>query len=73
MQALFTKMVGILNSRPIFYDENHVVCVKDWICPSFQAASNDEESIKDLVNTSDTNFEDFMKLFKEKVITGIFQ
>ena len=73
MQALFTKMVGILNSRPIFYDEDHIVCVKDLICPSFQATSNDEESIKDLVNASDTNFEDFMKLFKEKVIAGNFQ
>ena len=73
LQELFTKMVGVLNSRPIFYTDNHIVCVKDLICPSFHDKSDDEQSVKSLVDATDRHFEAFMQLFKTKVINGNFQ
>ena len=73
MQELFTKMVGVLNSRPIFYTDNHIVYVKDLICPSFHDKSDDEKSVKSLVDATDRDFQDFMQFFKTKVIKGNFQ
>ena len=68
LQRLFQKTCGLLNCRPIFYNEENYVSVKSLTCPGFSTDSLDQ-----ILSDVDCNFKTFLEFFDISIIDGSFQ
>ena len=68
LMRLFQKSCGLLNSRPIFYNEENYVSVKSLTCPGFSS-----ESLDQILSDVESNFRTFLEIFDNSIIDGSFQ
>ena len=68
LDRLFKKACGLLNSRPIFYNDTEFVSVKSLTCPGFGS-----DNLKEILSENDTNFQTFLNLFDQAIVSGQYQ
>jgi hypothetical protein len=73
LQAVFCRIIGLLNSRPLIFCESECILVRDLYCPAFVKSPDDEETVEKLVEKSDEHFGQFVRLFNESIVAGSFQ
>ena len=70
LKKLFSKIVGLLNERPILSDNNSLITVKDLMYPSTHDSATDFKHFSEQV---DKNFDNFITLFEQEITLGSFQ
>ena len=70
LKKLFSKIVGLLNERPILSDNNSLITVKDLMYPSTNDSATDFKHFSEQV---DKNFDNFITLFEQEITLGSFQ
>ena len=64
LKKLFSKIVGLLNERPILSDNDIIITVKDLMYPSTNDSTTD---IKHFSDDVDKNFDKFVTLFEQEI------
>ena len=72
LSSTFCKIAAQLNERPICYDENCLVTVKDLLYPCVDTEEG-KCSIKTLIESHDSAFESFQEAFTKHISLGHFQ
>jgi hypothetical protein len=73
LQAVFCRITGLLNSRPLIYCKSECISVRDLYCPAFLKSPDDQETVEQLIEKTDEHFGQFVKLFNESVVSGAYQ
>ena len=73
LQAVFCKIMGLMNSRPLIYCNTECITVRDLYAPAFISSPDDEDTIGELVVKTDEHFKEFVSLFNNSIISGSFQ
>ena len=67
INSYFFKICGLLNDRPIIFDDDSFVTIKDILLPSLG------ESAEASVQTVTDKFKLFVKLFEDEIVLGNYQ
>ena len=70
MQYSFTAVKKLLNNRPVYHSETHVVTCHDLMFPGFANENDDGGSLKDIVDFTDQAFNHFCQLHEQQIISG---
>ena len=70
LKKLFSKIVGLLNERPILSENNVLITVKDLMYPMTNDSTSNIKEFSDDVNE---NFDKFVTLFEQEITLGSFQ
>ena len=71
INSYFFKICGVLNDRPIIFNEDNFATNKDLLLPSLEQGA--EASVQCFSDHVSDKFKLFVKLFEEEVVLGNYQ